>query len=108
MPYSEHRFTTLPLEDVHANPVGNSQNLKSRKPQLHLRFVDSYMPLVNGVRPAENEATVTMGMPPARVTGDRRATELGNNQAAVVDVVMDLPLRMEVSALFGGAVMNNL
>lgn len=108
LPYPEHRFTTLPLEDVHANPVGNSQNLKSRKPQLHLRFVDSYLPLVNGVRPAENEADVVVGMPPARVTGDRRATELGNNQAAVVDVVMDLPLRMEVSAIFGGAVMNNL
>jgi hypothetical protein len=106
--YSEHRFTTLPLNDVHANPVGDSQNLTSRKPQLHLRFVDSYMPLVNGKRIGDRLPTDVLDLPGSRVTGDRRATELGFQQGAVIDVVMDLPLRMEVSAVFGGAVMNNI
>jgi hypothetical protein len=46
--YPEHRWTSLPLEG--GNPVGTSQNLTSRKAQLYLRFVDSYLPLVNGAR----------------------------------------------------------
>jgi hypothetical protein len=104
--FPEHRWTSLPLEG--GNPVGNSQNLSSRKPQLHLRFVDSYLPLVNGSRPAEREGDDATDLLGSRVTGDRRATELNFQRAAVVDVVMDLPLRMEVSAIFGGAVMNNI
>lgn len=104
--YPEHRVTTLPLEG--GNPVGTAQNLTSRKPQLWARFVDSYLPLINGTRAAErNPGDLTDAMD-TRVTGDRRATELNFQQAAVVDIVMDLPLRMEISALFGGVVMNNL
>lgn len=104
--YPAHRWTSLPLEG--GNPVGTSQNLTSRKPQLYLRFVDSYLPRVNGTRCAERGANDAMDELGTRVTGDRRATELGFQRGDVVDVVMDLPLRMEVSAMFGGAVMNNV
>lgn len=104
--YPEHRWTSLPLEG--GNPVGASQNLQSRKPQLHLRFVDSYLPLVNGKRVSERGQTDPMDGLPVRVTGDVRATEEGFQKAAVVDVVMDLPLRVEVSAIHGGVVMNNI
>jgi hypothetical protein len=104
--YPEHRWTSLPLEG--GNPVGSSQNLSSRKAQLHLRFVDSYLPLVNGRRTPERGAQDPTDVLAGRVTGDRRVTEEGFQRAAVVDVVMDQPLRMEVSAIHGGVVMNNI
>jgi hypothetical protein len=102
----DHRWTSLPLEG--GNPVGTAQNLTSRKPQLYLRLVDSYLPLVNGKRLAERGPTDLTDVLAARVTGDRRATEEGFHRGGVVDVVMDVPLRMEVSAIFGGVVVNNL
>lgn len=104
--YPDHHWTSLPLEG--GNPTGAAQNLTSRKPQLHVRFVDSYLPLVNGKRLAERGGSEPTDMLPGRVTGDRRATEEGFQRGAVVDVVMDLPLRMEISAIHGGVVMNNL
>jgi hypothetical protein len=104
--FTEHRWTTLPLEG--GNPVGSSQNLTSRKPQLHLRLVDSYLPLVNGKRLAERGGSDLTDVLAGRVTGDRRATEEGFQRGSVVDVVMDLPLRMEISAVHGGVVMNNV
>lgn len=106
--FSEHGFTTLPLEG--GNPVGTAQNLTSRKPQLYLRLVDSYLPEVNGSLPdtPERQPSDLMDMLPARTTGDVRATELNFQRAAVVDVEMPLPLRMEVAAIFGGATMNNV
>lgn len=104
--FADHHWTTLPLEG--GNPVGTSQNLTSRKPQLWLRFVDSYLPLVNGTRCEERGPDDPVDLLAGRVTGDRRATEMNFQRAAVVDVVMDKPLRMEVSAVFGGAVMNNI
>jgi hypothetical protein len=104
--YPTHRWTSLPLEG--GNPVGTSQALMSRRVQLYLRFVDSYLPLVNGVRPAERGPDDPMDSLATRVSEDRRATELNFQRAAVVDVVMDLPLRMEVSAIFGGAKVNDI
>lgn len=104
--FPEHKFTTLPLEG--GNPVGSSQHLTSRKPQLYLRLVDSYLPLVNGKRLAERGPTDSMDELGARVTDDRRATEEGFQRGGVVDVVMDLPLRIEISAVHGGVVMNNI
>jgi hypothetical protein len=104
--YPDHHFTSLPLEG--GNPTGASQNLQSRKPQLHLRFVDSYLPLVNGKPLAERGSSDPTDLLAVRVTGDRRATEEGFQKGAVVDVVMTLPLRMEVSAIHGGVVMNNI
>lgn len=104
--FTEHRFTTLPLEG--GNPVGSSQALTSRKPQLYLRLVDSYLPMVNGTRMEERGADDAMDALGARVTDDRRATEEGFQRGGVVDVVMDVPLRMEISAVHGGVVMNNI
>jgi len=104
--FKEHRWTSLTLEG--GNPVGSAQNLTSRKPQLYLRLVDSYLPKVNGHRLAERGGSDPMDVLGARVTGDRRATEEGFQRGAVVDVVMDLPLRMEVAAIFGGTVMNSV
>jgi hypothetical protein len=98
--FDTHRWTSLPLEG--GNPVGTSQNKMSRKAQLYVRFVDSYLPKVNGTRAAERGPEDKMDLLGSRVTGDRRATELNFQRAAVVDVVMDKPLRMEVSAIFGG------
>jgi hypothetical protein len=104
--YPEHRWTSLPLEG--GNPVGTSQNLTSRKAQLYLRFVDSYLPFVNGKRLSDRGAVDPTDFLGGRVSGDRKSTEEGFQRGAVVDVVMDLPLRMEVAAIFGGAVMNNI
>lgn len=98
-----HRWTSLPIEG--GNPVGTSQAHTSRKPQLYLRFVDSYMPLVNGTRPPESVAQQDVpDVIAGRVTGDRIAIELSPARAAVVDVIQDKPLRVEVSAIFGGVI----
>jgi hypothetical protein len=104
--YPDHRWTSLSIQG--GNPVGASQNLTSRKPQLHLRFADSYLPLVNGARFAERGGSDPTDLLGARVTGDRRATEEGFQQGAVVDVQMDLPLRMEVTAIHGGVIVNSI
>jgi hypothetical protein len=104
--YPDHRWTTLPLEG--GNPTGASQNLSSRKPQLYLRLVDSYLPLVNGKRFAERGGSDPTDELATRITGDRRATEEGFNRGAVVDVSMDKPLRMEISAIHGGVIMNSV
>jgi hypothetical protein len=104
--YPEHRATTLPLEG--GNPVGTSQALKARMPQLYVRFVDSYMPKVNGTVPAERGPADPTDQAGGRITGDVRCTELGFQRAHVIDIVQDAPLRMEVSAVFGGTQVNNL
>lgn len=104
--YPEHRMTTLPLEG--GSPTGSSQSLKSRKTQLYVRFVDSYLPLINGERPAERLPEDPMDVVAGRVTGDRLARELGFNRGDVIDVVQDAPLRFEISAMFGGTQTNNL
>lgn len=97
----EHRFTTLPLEG--GNPQGTSQAFTSRRVQCYLRFVDSYMPLAGSFRAPERGPNDPADQAGARVTDDRRVTQLDFSRAALLDVVMDLPLRMEVSAIFGGA-----
>lgn len=104
--YPAHGFTTLPLEG--GNPAGTAQGKISRKAQLYLRFVDSYMPLVNGDRPEEIQPGDLMDLLATRVTGDVRCTELEFNRAAVVTVDQDLPLRIEVSAFFGGTAMSGV
>lgn len=104
--YPEHRMTTLPLEG--GNPTGTSQAKLSRKSQLYVRFVDSYLPLVNGERPEESVDGQTMDLLAARVTDDVRCTELNFQRAAVIDIVMDLPLRFEVTAVFGGTIVNSI
>lgn len=104
--YPEHRMTTLPLEG--GNPAGTSQAKKSRKVQLYVRFVDSYMPLVNGSRPEDRGDGQAMDLLGSRVTDDVSCAELEFQRAAVVDIEMDLPLRFEVAAIFGGVQVSNL
>lgn len=104
--YPEHRMTTLAMEG--GNPTGTSQSRKSRKVQLYVRFVDSYMPLVNGERPEDRGDGQAMDLLGSRVTDDVACTEMEFQRAAVVDIEMDLPLRFEVTALFGGTMVNNL
>jgi hypothetical protein len=98
--YPEHSVVTLPLEG--GNPRGTAQSYKSRKPQLYLRLVDSYVPTVNGNSTPERDGASLMDLLGQRLTGDYRFTELGFTRGAVVDVEMAVPLRMEFSAMFGG------
>lgn len=108
--YPEHRFVSLPLES--GNPTGTSQTRTSRKVQLYVRFVDSYLPLVNGTRPEERDPDDSMDALPSRVGVDApldvRCTEMEFTRGAVVDIQMDLPLRVEVAGLFGGTQVNIL
>lgn len=104
--YPRHKLTTLPLEG--GNPTGTSQSRTSRKVQLYVRFVDSYLPNVNGAPPEERADGGMMDMLAARFTDDIRCTELSFQRAAVVDIEMTLPLRFEVAALFGGTMVSNI
>lgn len=104
--YPVHEWDSLPLEG--GDPTGSSQSLKSRKVQLYLRFVDSYMPIVNGTRPQERGPDDKMDLLGARVSEDIRCTEMTFTRGAKVTVVQDLPLRVEVVAMFGGTQVNNV
>lgn len=104
--YPEHKAVTLPMEG--GNPVGTSQALKSRHAQLYVRLVDSYMPLINGVRPPERGPGDVPDLFGTRVTEDIRSTELGFQRGSMVTIEQDRPLRMEFSAIFGGTQTNNL
>lgn len=104
--YPAHGMTTLGLEG--GNPAGTSQGKVSRKAQLYVRFVDSYLPKVNGERPEEIQPGDRMDFLASRVTGDVRCTELEFQRAAVIVVDQDLPLRVEISAFFGGTAMNGV
>lgn len=104
--YPVHEWDSLPLEG--GDPTGSSQSLKSRKVQLYLRFADSYMPIVNGTRPQERGPDDKMDLLGARVSEDIRCTEMTFTRGAKVTVVQDLPLRVEVVAMFGGTQVNNV
>jgi hypothetical protein len=105
--YPGHRFQLLPLEG--GNPAGTAQGSVSRRVQGFLRLVDSYLPLVDGVRVKDDrEVADPMDLLANRVTGDRRVTEMGYHRGAQLEVSMDLPLRVEVSAIFGPTASNSV
>jgi hypothetical protein len=99
--YGDHRAKLLPREG--GNPSGTAQGHMSRQPQRWLRLVDSYLPTIKGSRPPERDAAGdVMDWQANRVTGDVRYTEEGSSRAAQTEIVMELPFRMEVAAIFGG------
>ena len=102
--YSDHEVELLPLEG--GNPMGTAQGLKSRKVQCYLRLVDSYLPMVNGMQSFERQPGDVMDGQAARITGDRRTTELGFKRGSQLVISQPLPLRVEVSAVFGGTQVN--
>lgn len=105
--YPDHRLKTLPLEG--GNPAGTAQAFLSRGVQRYFRLVDSYLPLVDGKRiPNERSVTDPMNVLSSRVSGDRRATEAGFERGRQIEISMDLPLRFEVSAIFGGVQSNSV
>jgi hypothetical protein len=104
--YADHRMKLLPLEG--GNPVGTAQAHMSRGVQRYIRFVDSYMPLVNGKRVPERVESGPTDIISARITGDRRVTEEGWNRASQPEILMDLPFRFEVAAIFGGTMMQSV
>lgn len=103
--YPEHRIVTLPVEG--GNPGGTSQAMKSRRVQCYVRFVDSYLPLVGGKQAGERGANDPMDFLGKRVTGDVRVTQGNWSRANTLEISMVLPLRLEVSAIFGGVQENS-
>lgn len=102
--YPDHRFVTLPLEG--GNPAGTAQAYKGRWAQCTLRLVDSYRPVAGGFQVPERGAIDPADFLAGRLTGDVRATQLSFRQATKLQVSQPLPLRLEVSAIFGGAQIN--
>lgn len=103
--YPEHRFVTLPLEG--GNPAGTSQAFKTRWVQCHIRLVDSYLPVVGGFQAPERGSIDPTDALPGRLTQDVRVTQLSFKTANVLEVSQPKPLRLEVSAIFGGAQINS-
>jgi hypothetical protein len=97
--FVEHRLTTLKREGD--NPNGTSQAMKGRRVDVWLRVADSYMPLVNGERTVARDATDNPLANNQYVTGDVLAKGLGYTVGSVLDIVQDLPFRVEVEAIFG-------
>jgi hypothetical protein len=103
--YPEHRIVTLPLEG--GNPAGTSQAYLTRFVQCYIRFVDSYRPTVGGFQVPERGAVDPTDFLAGRLTGDARATQLTFKRAAILEISQPLPLRLEVSAIFGGVQLNS-
>lgn len=103
--YPEHRIVTLPLEG--GDPAGSAQGNMSRRVQFYLRLVDSYAPIVGLFRTPERGGVDPTDIAGGRITGDRRVTQLGFQRAATLEILQDKPLRMEISAIFGGTVTNS-
>jgi hypothetical protein len=103
--YPEHKFRTLALEG--GNPAGTGQGKLSRFVKLWLRVVNSYLPIANGQRAPElaDGQTLDTNKP---VTGDISHQDLNFTRGAIVEVSQDLPLRVEVTAIFGSAQSNSL
>jgi hypothetical protein len=105
--YPEHKFKLLPLEG--GEPQRTAQGNVSRRVQGYLRLVDSYLPLADGVRVKDDrDPADPMDLLASRVTGDRRITEMGFTRGAQLEISMDKPLRVEVSAIFGPAASNSI
>jgi hypothetical protein len=104
--FGEHKMRSLPLEG--GNPAGTSQGKMSRYTKLWLRLVDSYLPLVNGNPAAERLDGAPIDVLPALVTADVGYQEMTFTRGAILEISQDLPLRVEVSAIFGGAQVNAL
>lgn len=103
--YPEQTLTTLPFEG--GVPSGSSQGYKSRRVKQYLRLVDSYMPLVDGQRAPERQGADRTDQQASRFTGDIELTGLGWAEGKTMTVSMDLPLRIEISAIFGSTAINS-
>jgi hypothetical protein len=104
--YGEHKFRTLPLEG--GNPAGTGQGKLSRMVKPWLRLVDSYLPKLNGQRVPERVSGEPVDALPTRKTEDVLYQDLNFTRGAILEISQDLPLRVEVSAIFGSAQSNSL
>lgn len=96
---------TLPQEG--GNQAGTSQGSKRKYSQIFSRIASSIPPKLNGFRANVPESQIISVAESTVLTGDFEVRNIGYDKGVIV-IEQDIPLRTEVVAVFGKAVVNKL
>jgi len=83
------------------DPANSMMGMTKRWAKVYLRLIDSYIPLINGMRPPVRDAVTPMTTPDDPITGDVDVYSLGHDHFAQVEIEQDLPLPLTVVGFFG-------
>jgi hypothetical protein len=89
---------TLPIDGT--IDIGTALGAQTRWNEVFLAIVNSRMPQINGQRPAERLPSEVMNAAPQSKTQYIKVTNLGYNNGSIL-IEQDLPLRTEISGIFG-------
>lgn len=98
LPYTATLETT-PYND--GSSAGTNLGTSQRWAQVYVKLVDSSLPLIQGERPAARTPSTPMGLPEELRSGDYDIVNLGWDINGTIEIVSDLPKRVQVVALFG-------
>lgn len=108
-PFVGQRYTatakTLKLEG--SNRAGTAQSSKRRYNKVFARLNNSAIPTLNENRAYPRKSTDLMNASPTLITGDVEINASGYDDGQIT-LVQDLPLRTEVTALFGNVASNQI
>lgn len=93
------RLRTLPLDRTQ----GNESSRASRKAwkKIFLNLLDSYIPIINGDRLPTIDANIVDDGSPQPITGDIELTTGGHDYGAQITVEEPLPLRTQITGIYG-------
>jgi hypothetical protein len=91
---------TLPIADA-INPIGTTRGMVKRWVKIFMKLINSYPPLINGVRGATRHAFTPMGVVESPRSETIQGKSRGTDLDAIITIEQDLPIMTEISGIFG-------
>ena len=97
----EQRMKTLPYDSQDAD--GSTRSKVKHWNRIYVAVLDSAEPLINGKRPPTRQLTTPMDTADPILAGTTylKASNLGNDRFAQIEIVQDLPYPLTVLGVFG-------
>lgn len=91
------RIATLPQDDQKSQ----IRSFKKRWNKTWALLLESKQPIINGVRPPDRTPSTPMGDVEPDITGHYRTVNLGWDDFGIITIEQDLPVAMNVLAIYG-------
>lgn len=97
----QYTGTLKTLRPEGGNPAGSSQLSSMDFYEVNLRLNDSAVPAVDGQRPPLRDPQTPMNTPTPLTTGDSETYQLNVGSKGQLTITQELPLRTEITAIYG-------
>ena len=100
------RIKTLPADK--GSPKGSARAYVKRYKDIYIALLDSAVPFINNQLPPIREPGDLMNVAPPFVTGLVKVQNLGYDREAIVDLIQDGPLPLQITGIYGEIVQEKL